>query len=89
MRPINMFVFGKVTFWVKYIHSKPFVLLVFFASMLSTMGVTMSVIYLSLKLSGFIPLEENLTAFLVSFLVGATCWVIYAKLFNHECRIDP
>lgn len=88
MRPLNMFVFGKVVSVVKYVNSKPLVLLLFFASMLTTQGVTIGTIYLSLKVSGFIPLAENLTTFVVSFFVGMILWIIYAKLFNHQCPVD-
>ena len=88
MRPLNMFVFGKVATLLKYTHSKPLVILLIFTSMLSALVVTISTIYLSLKLSGFIPLARHTPTFVVSFFVGGALWVIYAKLFNHQCRID-
>jgi hypothetical protein len=88
MRPLNMFVFGKVARLVKHVDSKPLVIMLVFASMASAITVTMSTIYLSLKLSGFIPLAEHTPAFVVSFIVGATLWVIYARKFNHTCDID-
>ena len=87
-RPLNMFVFGKVVSLEKYIHRKPLVILLMFTAMLFTLAVTFSTIYLSLKLSGFIPLAEYAPTFVVSFLVGGTLWVIYAKLFNRGCSID-
>lgn len=88
MRPLNMFVFGKVISLVKCIRRKPLVILLIFISILTTFGVTISTIYLSLKLSGFIPLGEHTPTFVVSFFVGGMLWVIYAKKFNRECRID-
>ena len=88
MRPLNMLVFGKVVTIVKYTNRKPLVILLLFTSMLTAIAVTMSTIYLSLKLSGFIPLAEHTPTFVVSFFVGGTLWVIYAKLFNRECRIE-
>lgn len=88
MRPLNMFVFGKVVSLVKYTNRKPLVILLMFTSMLSAFAVTMSTIYLSLKLSGFIPLAEQTPTFVVSFFVGGTLWVIYARLFNRGCPID-
>ena len=88
MRPLNMFVFGAVVSFVKYIRNKPLIILLMITSMLTTIAVTISTIYLSLKLAGFIPLAENTPTFVVSFFIGGTLWVIYAKLFNHQCRID-
>ncbi len=87
-RPLNMFVFGKVVSLEKYIRRKSLVILLIFTAMASTLTVTFSTIYLSLKLSGFIPLAENVPTFVVSFFVGGTLWVIYAKLFNRGCNID-
>lgn len=87
-RPLNMFVFGKVVSLEKYIRKKSFAILLIFASMLSTLAVTIFTIYLALRLSGFIPLAGHTPAFAVSFLVGGTLWVIYAKLFNRSCSID-
>jgi hypothetical protein len=87
-RPLNMFVFGKVVSLEKYIRRKPLLILLIVTAMLTTLAVTFSTIYFSLKLSGFIPLAEHTPAFVVSFIVGGTLWVIYAKLFNRGCRID-
>jgi hypothetical protein len=87
-RPLNMFVFGKVASLEKYIHRKSLLIPLIFASMLTTLTVTFSTIYLSLKLSGFIPLAEHTPAFVVSFFVGGTLWVIYAMLFNRGCSIN-
>ena len=70
MRPLNMFVFGKVVSLVKYINSKTLVIVIMLGSMLTTQAVTISTIYLSLKLSGFIPLAENMITFVASFLTG-------------------
>ena len=88
MRPLNMFVFGKVVSLVKHIHRKSLVILLMFTSMLSALAVTISAIYFALKLSGFIPLTTHTPAFVVSFFVGSMLWVIYAKLFNRGCSID-
>ena len=87
-RPLNMFVFSKVVSLEKYIHRKSLVILLIFTAMLSTLAVTFPTIYLSLKLSGFIPLAEHAPTFVVSFVVGGTLWVIYAKLFNRGCSIN-
>ena len=87
-RPLNMFVFGTVVSLVKYLRSKPLIILLMLASMLTTMAVTIATIYLSLKLAGFIPLAEQTPTFVVSFFVGGTLWVVYAKLFNRGCSID-
>jgi len=88
MRPLNQFVLGKAILLVKYTNRKPLVILLFFASTLTAIAVTISAIYLSLKLSGFIPLGEHTPTFVVSFFIGAMLWVIYAKLFNRGCPID-
>ena len=53
-RPLNMFVFGKVVSLEKYIRRKSLLILLIICSMLTTLAVTFSSIYLSLKLSGFI-----------------------------------
>lgn len=87
-RPLNMFVFGKVVSLEKYIRGKSLVILLIFTSMLSTLAITISTIYLSLKLSGFIPLARNTPTFAVSFFVGGALWVMYAKLFNRGCRLN-
>ena len=87
-RPLNMFVFGSIVSLVKYLHSKPLIILLMLSAMLTTMAVTIATIYLSLKLAGFIPLAEQTPTFVVAFLVGGALWVVYAKLFNHQCRID-
>ena len=88
MRPLNEFVFGNVASLLKYTSSKPLIILLFITSILATFGVTISTIYLSLKLSGFIPLAGNTPTFVVSFFVGGALWVIYAKKTNRVCRID-
>ncbi len=87
MRPINMFVLSKIASLVKHIRSKPLVILSIFTSILTTFGVTISAIYLSLKLFGFIPLAENTPTFVVSFFIGGIFWVVYAKKTNSVCRI--
>lgn len=88
MRPLNMFVFAKIISLLDYTSSKPLVILIIFTSILSTFGVTISSIYLSLKLSGFIPLAGNTPTFVVSFFIGGALWVVYAKLTNRVCRIE-
>lgn len=87
-RPLNMFVFSNVVSLEKYTQRKSLAILLILTAMLSTLAVTFSTIYLSLKLSGFIPLADHTTTFIVTFFIGGTLWVIYAKLFNRECRID-
>jgi hypothetical protein len=87
-RPLNMFVFSKVVSLEKHIHRKSLLILLIFTAMLTTLAVTFSAIYLSLKLTGFIPLDEHVPAFVVSFFVGGALWVIYAKLFNRTCSIE-
>ena len=88
MRPLNMFVLGKVIKVINYTDSKPLVILLFFTSVFSTFAVTMSTIYVLLKLSGFIPLGDHLITFVVSFFVGGAVWVVYAKKTNRTCPID-
>jgi len=87
-RPLNMFVFGRVVALEKYIRKKALLVLLMLTAMLTTLAVTISTIYLTLKLSGFIPLAEHTPAFVVSFLIGGALWVIYARLFNRGCSID-
>lgn len=88
MRPLNMFVFSKAVSVVKYVNNKPLILLLMLGSMLTTQGVTIGTIYLTLKLSGFIPLGDNITAFVASFFVGIILWIIYAKLTDHQCPVE-
>jgi len=87
-RPLNMFVFGRVVALEKYIQRKALLVLLMLTGMLTTLAVTISTIYLTLKLSGFIPLAEHTPAFVVSFFIGGALWVIYARLFNRGCSID-
>ena len=86
-RPLNMFVFSKVVSLEKFIRRKLLLILLIITSMLSTLTVTISAIYISLKISGFIPLTEHVPAFAISFFAGGTLYVIYAKLFNRGCSI--
>lgn len=88
MRPLNMFVFGRVISLLKYTDSKPLVILLFLVSVLSAFSVTMGTIFLSLKLSGFIPLGGATPTFVVSFFIGGALWVIYAKKTNRGCPVD-
>ena len=88
MRPLNEFVLGKAISLQKYIVRKPLLVLLMITSILSAFAVTISTIYLALKLSGFIPLGEHIPTFVVSFFVGGALWVIYAKKTNRVCRID-
>ena len=88
MRPLNEFVFSKVSSLVKYVNSIPLVILLIITSILSTAGTTIFIIYLSLKLSGFIPLADNTPIFVVSFFIGGALWVVYAKKTNRVCRIE-
>lgn len=88
MRPLNMFVFGKVTSLGKYTNSKPLLILTLVATMICVPGTTISSIYLLLKFTGFIPLGENATTFVVSLIVGAVLWIIYARRFNVMCKVN-
>ena len=88
MRPLNMFVFSKAVSLMKYINSKPIMILLMFTSMATAIATTFSTIYLSLKLSGFIPLADHVPFFAASFIVGATLYIIYARRFNRGCPID-
>mgnify|MGYP000229737850 CR=1 FL=1 len=88
MRPFNMFVFGKAVSLTKYTDSKPLIFLLLFGSMLTTMVVSITTIYLSLKITGFIPMGDHLPVFLVSFFIGGTLWVLYARKYNVSCNID-
>ena len=88
MRPLNEFVLGKLISLRKYTDRKPLLILLMIASILSAFAVTISTIFLSLKLSGFIPLAEQTPTFVVSFFVGGVLWVIYAKKTNRVCRIN-
>ncbi|MDH5446518.1 MAG: hypothetical protein OEY52_13265 [Gammaproteobacteria bacterium] len=87
MRPLNEFVLSKLISLEKYIDRKPLVILLLFTAILSSFFVTISCIYLTLMLSGFIPLGENAPAFIISFFIGGTLWVIYAKKTNRVCRV--
>lgn len=89
LRPLNMFVFGSVFSLVKYTQSKTQAKLLIVLSALTTASVSLSSVFLALKLPGFIPFQGNSApTFVISFFVGGMLWVIYAKLFNHECRVD-
>jgi len=57
--------------------------------MLSGAAITLSTVYLSLKLTDLIPLEKDQMAFfIVSFLAGGIFWVLYARRFNRTCPLD-
>lgn len=88
MRPLNMFIFGKAVSLVKFVNSKPLVILIMFGSMLTTQATTIGTIYLALNFSGFTPLGDNIMTFVASFFVGMVLWIIYAKLSNHQCPVD-
>lgn len=88
MRPLSMFVFGRIFSLAKYLHNKPLIVILGISSVLATIATTMSTIYLSLKISGFIPLEEHTPVFVVSFIVGGAIWVVYARRNNLMCSID-
>lgn len=89
MRPLHQFVLGKGIKLVKYVNRKSLAIVLLITSMLSGMAVTLSTIYLSLKLAGFVPLgKEYLGFFIVSFIVGGALWIFYARHFNRACPID-
>jgi hypothetical protein len=88
MRPLNMFVVGKVGLLVKYTNRKPVAIALLFTSMLSALATTFATIYFVLKLAGFIPLGDQAPSFVVSFFIGGALWVIYAKLFNRGCPVN-
>jgi len=88
MRPLHMFIMGKGISMAKYLTYKPFAIVLLITSMLGGMVVTLSTIYLSLKLTGFIPLgEKGIVIFVSSFLVGSVFWIFYARRFNKVCSI--
>lgn len=88
MRPLTMFVVGKVLSLSKNIERRPLVILILIVSILSAIATTISAIYISLKLTGFIPLGENAPTFAVSAFIGSMLWVVYAKKFNRVCDIN-
>jgi len=88
VRPLAMYIFGTIFSLEKYTRTKPQLIVLTLASALSTLSLTFLSVYLLLKISGFIPLQSHVPAFAVSFFVGGTLWVIYARLFNHTCLID-
>ncbi len=88
VRPLAMFIFGSVISLEKYTRTKPQLIVVILASALSTMSLSFLSVYLLLKISGFIPLQDNVPVFAVTFFIGGALWVIYARIFNHTCLID-
>lgn len=87
MRPLSMFVFGRIFSLVKFVNNKAMIVVLGIASVLGTIATTMSAIYLSLKITGFIPLDENMPIFVVSFIIGGAIWVVYARRNNLVCSI--
>lgn len=88
MRPLHMFIMGKGISMAKYLTYKPLVIVLLITSMLGGMATTLFIIYLSLKLTGFIPLDEqSIVTFVASFLVGSVFWIFYARRFNKVCSI--
>jgi len=88
MRPLHQFIMGKGISLVKYVHQQSLAVVLLITSMLGGMAITLSTIYLSLKLTGFIPLgETGIVIFVVSFLVGGGLWILYARRFNKVCSI--
>ena len=89
MRPLHQFVISKGIKLVKYVSHKSLAIVLLISSMLSGMAVTLSTIYLSLDLTGFVPLgKTHMGVFVVSFIIGAMFWVLYARRFNLACPID-
>jgi len=88
MRPLHQFVMGKGISLVKYVSHKNLAIVLLISSMLGGMAITLSTIYLTLKLTGYIPLgEQGIIIFVVSFLVGSVLWIFYARRFNKVCSI--
>jgi len=88
MRPLHQFIMGKGISLVKYVTHKNLAIMLLICSMLGGMAVTLSTIYLALKLTGFIPLGElEIIIFITSFLVGSVLWIFYARRFNKVCSI--
>jgi len=88
MRPLHMFIMGKGISLVKYVSHKSSAIVILFSSMLGGMAITLSTIYFTLNLAGFIPLEEkSVIVFIVSFLAGSVFWIFYARRFNRVCSI--
>lgn len=88
MRPLHMFIMGKGISLVKYVTKKPLAIMLLLTSMLGGMAITLSTIFLALKLAGFIPLGEmEIIIFIASFLVGSVLWIFYARRFNRVCSI--
>lgn len=88
VRPLAMFIFSTVFSLEKHTRTKPQLVMVILASASSTISLSFLSVYLLLRISGFIPLQHNVPTFAVSFFVGGTLWVIYARIFNHTCLID-
>ena len=88
MRPLHQFIMGKGISLVKYVNQKSLAIILLLSSMIGGMAITLSTIYLSLKLAGFIPLgEKGIVIFIASFLVGSVLWIFYARKFNRVCSI--
>jgi len=88
MRPLHQFIMGKGISLVKYVNRKSLAIILLLSSMIGGMAITLSTIYLSLKLAGFIPLgETGIVIFIASFLVGSVLWIFYARKFNRVCSI--
>lgn len=88
MRPLHMFIMAKGISLIKYVSYKYLAVILLIISMTGGMAVTLSTIYLSLKLSGFIPLEKSdMPVFIAPFLVGSVLWIFYARRFNKLCSI--
>ena len=88
MRPLHMFIMGKGISLVKFVNQKPLAIMLLLTSMLGGMAITLSAIYLTLKLAGFIPLDEKgMIIFIISFLAGGALWILYARRFNRVCNI--
>jgi len=88
VRPLAMFIFSTVFSFEKYTRTKPQLIVLTLVAALSTISLSFLSVYLLLKFSGFIPLQSNAPAFVVSFFVGGGLWVVYARIFNHTCLID-
>lgn len=88
VRPLSMFVFSTVFSLEKYARTKTQGVLLIIATAMSTMSLSFSAVFFTLKLFGFIPLGDMAPTFILSFFGGGALWVVYAILFNRQCNID-
>lgn len=88
VRPLSMFVFSTVFSLEKYTRTKTQGVVLIIATAMSTLTLSFSAVYVTLKLFGFIPLGDMAPTFILSFFGGGALWVIYAIVFNRQCTVD-